>query len=212
MNLPKPYYQDGSVVLYHGDCREILPSLQIDTLITDPVWPNATAEIIGIDRPFELFNEMYSALPNGIRRMAFHLGCDSDPLLLRCVTMPFFRVAWMEYVRPHYKGRVMYGSDVVYMYGDPPKSREGARVVPGRYIDSSSGGKEANHPCPRKLNHVRWIVRFWTDDNETVCDPFCGSGTTLLACKLNSRSCVGIEIDERYCEIAANRLRQKVLF
>lgn len=208
----EPYYQDERCTIYCGDCREILPTLRFETLITDPVWPNATANIIGIDRPFDLFQEMYWRLPRGIKRAAFHLGCDSDPRLLAPVELPFFRTAWLEMVRPHYKGRLMYGSDVVFMYGDPPKSKEGKHVIPGRFLDTSSKGKEAAHPCPRKLSHVRWIVKFWTDDDETVCDPFMGSGTTLVACNLDGRNCIGIEIEEKYCEIAARRLEQGVLF
>lgn len=59
----KPYYEDSRVTIYHGDCREILPKIEADTLVTDPVWPGATLPLIGSDRPEELFKEMWASTP-----------------------------------------------------------------------------------------------------------------------------------------------------
>jgi len=66
------------------------------------------------------------------------------------------------------------------------------------------------HPTPRKLAHVRWLVNWF--GGELVIDPFMGSGTTLRAAKDCGRRAIGIDIVERYCEIAAKRLAQGVLF
>jgi DNA modification methylase len=66
------------------------------------------------------------------------------------------------------------------------------------------------HPTQKPLSLMRWCLK-WTDA-QTIIDPFAGSGTTLLAAKLEGRKAVGIEISEEYCEIAANRLRQRLLF
>lgn len=65
------------------------------------------------------------------------------------------------------------------------------------------------HPAVRKMKHVRWLVRHF--GGGVVCDPFTGSGTTALACKSLGIPFIGIEIEERFCELAANRLRQEVL-
>ena len=111
----KPYYEQDGITIYHGDCREILSSLNGQSIITDPVWPNSTAEIAGIERPFELFVEMAAQIPSSVVRFAAHLGCDSNPLMIAPALsqrFPFFRVCWLEYTRPHYVGRLMYGSDV----------------------------------------------------------------------------------------------------
>jgi len=205
------YYEDECVRLYCGDSREIVGELEFQSLVTDPVWPNATATIVGIDRPYDLLNEVLAVVPSGVQRMAFQLGCDSDPGLLRGVSLPFFRACWLEMACPHYKGRLLYTSDIAYLYGAPPVSREGRHVIPGKTVSTVSKGKESTHPCPRKLDHVRWIVKWWVDDTDVVCDPFAGSGTTLLACKMSGLKCIGIEIEERFCEMAAKRLGQGIL-
>jgi site-specific DNA-methyltransferase (adenine-specific) len=69
-----------------------------------------------------------------------------------------------------------------------------------------------NHPTEKPVALVSTFIGLITQPGEIVLDPFMGSGTTLLAAKLEGRRAIGIEIEEKYCEIAANRLRQKVLF
>lgn len=68
------------------------------------------------------------------------------------------------------------------------------------------------HPARMPMAMARDQILSWSNPDETILDPFCGSGTTLVAAKLLGRKAVGIEINEAYCEIAANRLRQGVLF
>jgi len=212
----RPYYHDAAsgITIYCGDAREVLPELNATVVITDPVWLNSTAPIIGIDRPKELLSEIISACPNSIARAAFQIGCDTDPALLAPASLrwPFFRAAWLEYARPHYKGRLLYGSDVAYLYGTPPASADGKRVIPGRCFDISSDGKQSDHPCPRKISHVAWLVRWWSESTDMIVDPQMGSGTTLRAAKDAGIPAIGIEIEERFCAMAVERLRQEVLF
>ncbi len=66
-----------------------------------------------------------------------------------------------------------------------------------------------DHPSPRRLEHLRWLCKFFAGNS--VCDPFMGSGTTAVACKTLAIPFVGIEIEERYCELAAKQLSQGVL-
>lgn len=78
-----------------------------------------------------------------------------------------------------------------------------------RILESQSG--KAIHPCQKPIAVVGPFVERITD-GDFILDPFAGTGTTLVAAKLAGRRAIGIEIDERYCEIAADRLRQGVLF
>lgn len=208
----KPYYDDGNgIVIYHGDCRELLPEVTASAVITDPVWPNASVPLHGADRPYELLREALELVD--VPRLAVQLGCDSDPRFLGAVpeSFSFFRVAWLELARVGYKGRLLMTGDVAYLFGAPPKVIPGQFVIPGRFLDADSNGKQSDHPCPRKYGHVRWIVKWWTEESDVVLDPFMGSGTTLHAAKDMRRKAIGIEIEEKYCEIAAKRLAQEVL-
>ncbi len=212
MDIPKPYYEDGDITIYHGDCREILPFLGVaDVIITDPVWPNSSPELTGHECPYELFSEAAIHFPLITDRVVVHLGCNSDPRFLLAIpeSMPFFRTCSLEYVRPNYIGRLLYTGDIAYAFGTPPKSKEGARVIPGRYLDTTRDGSQTDHPTSRKLNHVRWLVKWFSDG--LVVDPFMGSGTTLRAAKDLGHKAIGIEIEEKYCEMAVNRMSQSVL-
>jgi site-specific DNA-methyltransferase (adenine-specific) len=74
----------------------------------------------------------------------------------------------------------------------------------------SRNGHRPDHPCPKPLELIKELIGLFTDRAETILDPFVGSGTTLRAAKDLGRKAIGIEIEEKYCEIAANRLSQGV--
>jgi len=65
------------------------------------------------------------------------------------------------------------------------------------------------HPTQKPIALMKWVLQFFPDCNR-VLDPYMGSGSTLVACKLDNRKAIGIEIEEKYCEIAAKRLAQEV--
>jgi len=218
----KPYYQDDAVTIYHGYSPEVIRELkrpnkkyEIDCLITDPVWPNSLPELAGADEPQKL---LAITLENvWAKRLCIHLGCSSDPRFLAAVPdrYSFFRVCWLRLNFPSYRGRLLVGSDVAYLYGDPPKSSKGHHLIPGECATKDRNMqiniKKRGHPCPRKINHVNWLIDVWSEPGETILDPFAGSGTTLLAAKEHGRKSIGIEIEEKYCEIAAQRMSQEVL-
>ncbi len=73
---------------------------------------------------------------------------------------------------------------------------------------TSKGDTRPDHPCPKPLPLMVDLVTLFTDEGETILDPFAGSGTTLVAAKLNGRKAIGIEKSEQYCAVAAKRLRE----
>jgi len=77
------------------------------------------------------------------------------------------------------------------------------------YCENSQDGQ---HPTQKPLALFRLLVRQYSNAGETILDPFCGSGTTLVAAKLEGRKAVGIELSKEYCRITINRLRQGVLW
>lgn len=207
-----PYYDHAGVTVYCGDSRDILSQLEYDTIITDPVWPNARVPLYGSDDPLGMFaSVMATASPS---RLAVHLGCDSDPRFLLGVpaSLPFFRVVTLELARVGYKGRLLMTGDIAYLFGDPPASIPGRRVIPGRFIDADSNGKQSGHPCPRKVAHVEWLVKWWSNQDDVILDPFAGSMTTAVAAKKLGRRVICIEKEERFCEAGVRRLMQEVLW
>lgn len=80
------------------------------------------------------------------------------------------------------------------------------------YHDEKKAAGENGHPCPKPLSVALMLVDNVSSPGETIIDPFMGSGTTLRAAKDLGRRAIGIEIEEKYCEIAVNRLAQDVLF
>lgn len=223
----EPYYSQAGIDIYCGDAREILPSLApVDCCIVDPVWPNSLSSLFGADAPEKMFAEIACHLPAITSRVVVQMGCDSDPRFLRAVphSLPYFRTCWLDYACPHYKGRLLYTGDVAYAFGDPPPARPGRMVIPGRKVSTASYWKmprtnphkesgrrngDLKHPCPRRLQHVMWLVKWFADG--IVLDPCAGIGTTLLAAKNQGLPAIGIEIEERYCRTAVRRLRQSVL-
>lgn len=231
----QPYYTDKQVTIYCGDCREILPQLEaLESVITDPIWPNTDVRFTQVlGEPYQLFAEMCEALPSATQRLVVQLGCDSDPRFLAGIpsSWPFLRVCWLDYARPSYKGRLLYTGDVAYAFGSPPAYIPGRQVMSGmcrstksdKLFERHTAGNrhrrmftgaddveyELPHPCPRRLQHVQWLVYQFSD--QQVCDPFMGSGTTAVAAKNLGRRFIGIEINEQYCALAVNRCRQEVM-
>ncbi len=100
---------------------------------------------------------------------------------------------------------LFYGKDPYLSSGQGGRPDSTAIVQPG---DAAS----SDHPCPKTMEQMSWLLnRVSIDPTDVIVDPFMGSGTTLRAAKDRGRKAIGIEIEERYCEIAVQRLGQEVL-
>jgi site-specific DNA-methyltransferase (adenine-specific) len=198
----------GNATLYLGDALEVLPTLgHVDAVITDPVWPNCPPEMLpGAD------GQQFSLLDKALARIdadavVIVLGFDSDPRFLNAVPArwPFIRSQQLPYAFPGYRGRLLAGDEMAYVFGAIPK---GQGVIPGRAkTKTESKGTTANgHPCPRQTVHMLDLVGWWS--RTSVLDPFMGSGTTGVAALQLGRSFIGCEIDPDYFDIACRRIEQ----
>ena len=199
------------IEMFHGDCRDILPAIadrHIDTIITDPVWPNCPdGRVPGADGEQEgLLKDALRIVPDA-RRIVIILRADSDPRFLQAVPSrwPFCRVQMLPYAVPGWLGRNLGGMEMAYCFGEPLPSRPGQRVIPG-IAPYAQKTPPNGHPMPRSLIHVEWLVRWWSEPGDTILDPFMGSGTTAVAAYRLGRRFIGIEIDADYYAIAQQRV------
>jgi hypothetical protein len=200
----------GDATLHLGDCRDILPDVRGEIVITDPVWPNAPEGMFPGVKPEKLLREAFKAMP-WCQRAVIVLRSDSDPRFLRAVPrrLPFFLCQWLQYAMPMYIGRKLGGNEVAYSFGEPAASQPGRRVIPGNSPKAQPAGRRENgHPCGRNYEHFDWLMRWHTDPGQVVVDPFMGSATTGYSAIRAGRKFVGIEIEPKYFAIACERIEQ----
>ena len=222
MTLPKPYYQDAHVTLYCGDCREILPELgKFDCVIMDPPYllpqmsgagcfgkrDSLTGTMGFTDMGFDTSmldqfeNWFCFCQKNNLADIIGRAGVKSWALLQWCKTNPL----------PTCNGT--YLSDVEYCVHKWQKGRLfGEMKDKSRFFLHPVGDKDTKHPNEKPVKLICKLITLGTKEGETICDPFAGSGTTGVAAKLEGRKAVLIELEERFCEVSAERLRQGVLF
>jgi site-specific DNA-methyltransferase (adenine-specific) len=216
----KPYYQDEYATIYHGDCREILPQLApVDLVLTDP--PYGTNNNCDYTR-FSGGQRKNATLRQG--RVWDSVSGDNEPFdpgfLLNFPNVVIWGAnnfsdrlpagAWLVWDKKHpgLEGKFMSDCEVAWKKG-------GCGVFLFRHVwdgfnRASEKGKHF-HPTQKPVALFRWCLSLFPKAN-TVLDPFMGSGTTLRAAKDLGLKSIGIEIEEQYCEIAAKRLLQEVLW
>lgn len=200
----------GNATLYLGDCLDVLPALpKADAVITDPVWPNCPPGLLaGSEAPDELWLQAMAAMQTPTR-MSVVMRADSDPRFLQGIRLPFFKAQVLPYVMPGYIGRKLGGDEFAYGFGEPVPSSHGRRVIPTYAPKVQPDGRKANgHPCSRALEHFVWLVHWWSEPSDLVCDPFMGSGTTGVAAANMGRRFIGIEIEPKYFDIACRRIEE----
>jgi site-specific DNA-methyltransferase (adenine-specific) len=202
-----PYYSDDLVTIYHGDAYDFIYDVPVDAVVSDP--------------PYGMgWDARVSRGPNGTGGSASQfygqtiVGDDE----------PFDPTDWLTYPQVilwgsnHYGQRLPVGTTLVWVkrYDDGFETflsdAEVAWMKGGHgvycYRDTAHKGEDRYHPTQKPIALMRWCVAKTTG---VVFDPFMGSGTTLRAAKDLGRKAIGIEIEERYCEIAAIRCSQEVL-
>jgi DNA modification methylase len=219
-----PYYADESVTLYHGDCRDVTAWLEADVLVTDPPYgvayesgwssladsrvknkPASTTRIRNDEtvevrdaalvmwgnRPALVFGTWRAARPGSTRqRLIWHKrntnpGMGSGP--------------WYS------------ADEEVYVLGGGFTGPKAQSVIPTDEYRASGSGQPATigHPTPKPLRLMEHLIERCPPG--VIADPFAGSGSTLLAARNLGRRSIGVEEEERYCELIARRLSQDVL-
>jgi site-specific DNA-methyltransferase (adenine-specific) len=226
----KPYYEHAGITIFHGDCREILPSLKADVVVTDPPYGVNLTKKTSDFRDSERFDNGVSLQASVIYRddpehIIALIDTAIAPLVARIgralvFTGPRLLFAYPSpdaigcVFTPNGAGRCAWGFQCMHpilFYGSDPYLVDGAGSRPNSFRTEQPNRETFDHPCPKPLPWMKWAVLRASRTGETVLDPFMGSGTTLRAAKDLGRKAIGIEIEERYCEISAKRLAQEVL-
>jgi DNA methylase len=194
-------------LIYQGDALHLMAKGDgMKSIITDPIWPNHSKVFKCEDAAAILWTTLSSA-PKSVERVVIVMGGDSDPRWMReAVPMkyPFLKTCFLEFCVPVKKGRNLYTHLMAYAFGQWPKSKQGARVIPTKCLSRETEKRLTWHPTPMRVSHAKWLVKWWGDGG--VIDPFAGSGTIGEACIEHSIPYIGFEINEEYCKRANERL------
>jgi DNA modification methylase len=207
-----PYYQDDWVTIYHGDCREILPTLPpADLVLTDPPYgigdrwaQNVMKGKNGSSRLWGKGETWDNQTPDD-ETISLAISAGSDAIIWggNYFGLPASR-CWLVWDKIQTFSSP--DAELAWTNLDAP-----VRVFRLSRIDAHVNQAESTkeHPTEKPLGLFRWCISL--TDATSIIDPFAGSGTALRAAKDTGRRAIGIEIEERYCEIAARRCAQEVL-
>jgi site-specific DNA-methyltransferase (adenine-specific) len=210
----KPYYEHAGITIYHGDCREVLPHVQADVLVTDPPYgmafvsskttrrpitndhdSSARDEVLAVwgERPALVFGNWRVPRPPATRQLITWFKSSVGP------GMGDLSLPWGS------------ATEEIYVLGNGWRGERRANFIETSEQRGNPYGASAllGHPTPKPVGLMEWLLQ--CAPNGVVLDPFAGVGATLLAAKNLGRRAIGVEIEERYCEIAARRLAQEIL-
>ena len=222
----KPYYQDetAGIAIYCGDCREILPALpKVDLVLTDPPYGIGFTDYLSHnDDPKAYYGWLWPILQQckGLVTDGWMAVFQSEtrahdwPMAFPCEWRLLAICKNFGQIR---REAIARQTDYVLYWkvGAPtwPPGADTGELYRNWYLsrDCSVPSKRVSHPCPRPLDAMSYLVRCFGAIGTTVLDPFMGSGTTLVAAKRLGRKAIGIEIEEKYCAIAVERLERERL-
>lgn len=220
--MTSAYYQDDLVTLYHGDCLSVTAWLEADVLIADPPYGRAwrqgrlsarhraddshggiagdsstdtrdTALELWGKRPAIIFGDLMLPPPRGVKQvLVYRKPLDAG---MRGATAGFRRDAEAVYLLGKWRSGIGGESSVLTT----------AKPLVGSPVGLAG---RTGHPHTKPGDVMARLVAL---SDGVVADPFAGSGSTLVAAKALGRRAIGVELEERYCEIAAGRLAQDVL-
>ena len=234
------YYQDEHVTLYHGDCREVLPSVTADSLVTDPPYavqkngemlgfvsanwsekathsrgyadhdPVAFAELMG-----EAFGMAHDALPAGATGIAFCGNRTFHQMVTQIEAVGFQPLDVLVFASQGVAkstSTLAPGHEIASLFrkAGPPRHLNPDWKRSNRF-DIRKPREDIDHPTPKPVTWMEVAVGLASDVGDVVLDPFAGSGATLRAAVNLGRKAIGVELEERYCEVIAKRMGQYAL-
>jgi len=219
LELPSAYYSDDAVYIIHGDCREVLPLIpekSIDLVLTDPPY--------GINLPTD-----YASRGRGVCRIDY-LPVYGDEQPFNPVHLLNLNTQLILWGGHYYADKLPVSSgwivwDKRYGMGQNDQSDcelawsnciKGVRLYQHRWngYNRDSEKVEHYHPTQKPVSVIMWVILQidkWGNSPAIILDAYMGAGSTLLASKKLNRKCIGIEIEEKYCEIAAKRCSQSIM-
>jgi DNA modification methylase len=222
-----PYYEQDGITIYHGDCREILPTLQsVRLVVTDPPYVFGIASTAQEGKAGgwgDLMNSSiwYESWLSEVKRLTVNAqGCAwvfnswrSFPVLARAA----YGISWpveslmvwdKEWIGPGGQRGLRPSYEVAALFAHPDFAIKD-RGLPDIWRSQWSSLKPNGHPAEKPVPLLAKMIR--ESGGGLVLDPFMGSGSTLVAAKREGEPAIGIEVEERWCEIAAKRLAQGAL-
>jgi site-specific DNA-methyltransferase (adenine-specific) len=210
-----PYYQDDLVTLYHGDCLQVTEWLAADVLVTDPPYGMAyvsgyaqTRRPIRGDQDQDLRNEVL-ALWGAKPALVFGTWRVPRPTSVRQL------ITWhKQSVGPGMGDLALpwgNATEEIYVLGDGWRGHRRPNLISTSEQRGGTVGVAAllGHPTPKPVGLMEQLIACAPPG--VIADPFAGVGATLIAARNLGRRSIGVEIEERYCEITARRLAQDVL-
>jgi site-specific DNA-methyltransferase (adenine-specific) len=218
--LPTPYYQDDSCTIYHGDCREMLDDLWfgVDLLLADPPYGiryELKPQIVGHGHRRRLMG--------GKPAIVGDAGPFDPSHMLHFRKAVLWGANWYADQLPPSGGWLVWdktggGRGPRNNFVDAEMAWTNAATQPHIFrhlwkglTRDSEAGQAVLHATQKPVALMEWVLDNFSHPGDLILDPYMGSGPVLKAAKNLGRRAIGIEIEERYCEIAAKRLAQEVL-
>jgi site-specific DNA-methyltransferase (adenine-specific) len=215
--MPKPYFQNDLVTLYHGDCLEITEWLEADVLVTDPpygvAWQagglsdkkstrDAAVQSIASDESTEVRDLSLKAWG---KKPAVIFGSWRKPLL----ELPDHRLIWHKGNRqPGVTSAAFYPVDEeIWLLGSGWQGKPPLASVITTHEARGLQPKLIGHPTPKPVGLMEKLIERCPEG--VIADPFAGSGATLVAARNLGRKVIGVEMEEKYCELISIRLSQE---
>ena len=208
MTFPDDYINK----VIHADCLEIMrgmPDGCVDLVLTDPPWNLGYFD--DDEKPWSDYALWLQVIRDECLRISKSVFIFQSSKAVPYVAHLF--KGWQMFSNPKsfcqlVKGQISNAFDVGFM-SDNKLNFTGETGWRNWHIANNSSGENAfrgmGHPTPRPLDTIHYIIGMFS--HEVILDPFCGSGTTLVAAKMLGRRYIGIDIEEKYVKIAEERLR-----